>query len=109
MRQLALMTAAFAFAMAGPADAAWQSYENEPLGYSVMFPAEPSEGTGFYRSDLAPNAPTHYSSLQDGDSTFIAMVIDTGRVDRRQGSGRVKHPRASGFAPSRGLLRRDRL
>ena len=75
------MTAAFAFAMAGPADAAWQSYENEPLGYSVMFPAEPSEGTGFYRSDLAPNAPTHFSRLEDGDSTFIAMVIDTGRVE----------------------------
>ncbi len=84
LRQIALMTAAVAIAIAiavsGPAEAAWQTYENEPLGYSVMFPAKPSEGTGIYRSDLAPNATTHYATLKDGDSTFIAVVIDTGRL-----------------------------
>jgi hypothetical protein len=81
LRQIALMTLALVFAAIGPADAAWQKYENEDLGYGVMFPAEPTEGIGFYRSDLAPNAPTHFSKLEDGESTFIAMVIDTGRVE----------------------------
>ncbi len=81
MRQIVLMTLAFAFTLAGPANAAWQKYENEPLGYGVMFPAEPTEGTGFYRSDLAPNAPTHFAKLEDGESTFIALVIETGRVE----------------------------
>jgi len=75
------MTLAFLFVAIGPANAAWQKYENEELSYGVMFPAEPTEGTGFYRSDLAPNAPTHFSKLEDGDSTFIAMVIDTGRPE----------------------------
>jgi len=79
--RFALMTTVFALGVSGPAHAAWQSYENEPLGYTVMFPAEPIEGTGFYRSDLAPNAPTHFAKLEDGDSSFFAIVIDTGRVE----------------------------
>ena len=81
MRQIALMIAAAAIVTSGPAAAAWQTYTNEPLGYSVMFPAKPKEGTGVYRSDLAPNAMTHYSTLKDGDTTFIALEIDTGRVE----------------------------
>ena len=80
LRQIALFTAALAL-FATPAFAAWETYTNEPLGYSVMFPGKPKEGTGVYRSDLAPNAATHYATLKDGNSTFISTEIDTGRVD----------------------------
>ena len=81
MRLIVLMSSIIFGVMSGPAYAAWQSYENETLGYTVMFPSEPVEGTGFYRSDLAPNAPTHFAKLEDGDSSFFAIVIDTGRTE----------------------------
>jgi hypothetical protein len=81
LRQIALITAAVAIVAAGPAAAAWQTYTNEPLGYSVMFPGKPTEGTGVYRSDLVPGATTHYATLKDGDSTFIAIEIDTGQAE----------------------------
>jgi len=80
LRQIALTIVAVALFAAGPA-AAWETYSNEPLGYSVAFPSKPKEGTGVYHSDLAPNAPTHFVSLKDGDSSFVTMVIDTGRPE----------------------------
>jgi hypothetical protein len=81
LRFSALLFAAIAVTFSAPAFAAWQGYENEELGYSVSFPGEPSEGTGIYRSDLAFDAPTHYTRLVDGDAVYSVTVIDTGRVD----------------------------
>jgi len=77
-----LTLAAFAMMLSQPASAAWQAYENEALGYSVMFPDEPGEeGSGVYRSDLAPDAPAHYTRLEQGEAVFTAVVIETGRVE----------------------------
>jgi hypothetical protein len=77
------LTGLFAAAMTAlsctPAEAAWQAYENEALGYSVSFPGEPTEGHGTYRIDLAPNAATDYAKLIDGDATYAVLVIHTGR------------------------------
>jgi hypothetical protein len=74
----ALSTALVVFA-AAPALAAWQGYQNEELGYAVTFPGEPVEATGNYRSDLIPGAPTHYTVYKEGDGTFMALAVDTGR------------------------------
>ncbi len=81
MRQFALLTAIFALFVASPAAAAWTTYNNEPLGYSVTFPGVPTEARGNYKSDLIPSAPTQYSSFRDGDATFMALVVDTGRLE----------------------------
>ena len=81
LRQIALMTAAVAILASGPAAAAWETYTNTTYGYSVEMPGKPTEGTGVYHSDLAPTAATHYVKLTDGNTTFIAMEIDTGRND----------------------------
>lgn len=78
LRLTALMTAMVAISAPGPAAAAWQSYTNESLGFSVQFPGEPSEGMGIYRSDLLPEAATHYVTQKDGDSHFVMTVIETG-------------------------------
>lgn len=80
MRKTAFLAVASAL-IATPAFAAWETYTNEALGYSVMFPGKPQEGTGVYRSDLAPDAATHYATLKDGDSTFTSIEIDTGRAE----------------------------
>jgi hypothetical protein len=76
-----LAMAAIAAFVTSPALAAWQAYENEALGYSVMFPAEPVEGTGVYRADLVPAGATHYTQLRQGDATFTVVVIETGRSE----------------------------
>lgn len=81
LRALATLTVAFAIFTAGPAAAAWQTYLNEPLGFSVMFPGKPTEGKGMYRSDLVPEGVTDFVSFKDGDASFVAMVIQTGRND----------------------------
>jgi hypothetical protein len=79
--KITLLTAAFAVGISAPAAAAWQSYKNEKLGYAVVFPTAPVEATGTYKSDLIPGAPTTYATARDGDGTFLALVVDTGRPD----------------------------
>ena len=79
MRPIALLTALLAFFAATPAFAAWQTYNNEPFGYSVTFPGAPTEGRGTYKSDLIPGAPTHHATFRDGEATFLTLVVDTGR------------------------------
>lgn len=77
MRPNACTIAAILLVSAGPAAAAWETYTKEALGYSVMMPGKPTEGTGIYRSDLVPGATTHFLKLVDGDTTFLALEIDT--------------------------------
>lgn len=79
MRQIALLTAVIALLASTPASAAWQSYTSEPLGYSVTFPGTPTEARGVYTSDLIPGAPTHTATFRDGESTFLTLIVDTGR------------------------------
>ena len=77
MRLFALI--ALSFVLTGTAHAAaWEPYTNQAMGYTVSFPGKPTEGAGVYRSDLVKEAPTNIVSLKDGDSTFIALTIDTG-------------------------------
>ena len=78
MRQLALMIAAAAMTAATPAAAAWQTYNNEAMGYSIMLPGAPTDAMGIYRSDLVRKAVTHYSTFKDADTQFVALEIDTG-------------------------------
>jgi hypothetical protein len=72
---------AIAVVASGPAFAAWQTYSNDKLGYSVEFPGKPVEGSGAYRTDLVVDAPTHYAALKDGDTSFVALEIDTGQPE----------------------------
>jgi hypothetical protein len=82
VRQIALLTAAIAILASYPASAAWQTYTNRALGFSVMLPGTPTEGSGTYKTDLVPGGvPTHYAKLIDGDTTFVALEIDTGQPD----------------------------
>ena len=81
MRQIFLMTAALALVASQAAAAAWETYNNEALGYTVMFPGKPTDGSGIYKSDLIPGAVTHFATLKDGDSTFLALEIDTGQPE----------------------------
>jgi hypothetical protein len=83
LRRIALMSAAFVIAASAPAFAAgaWHIYMNETWGYSAQFPGEPTEGTGVYRADLIPEAPTHIARYKDGDGTFSAVVIEAGREE----------------------------
>jgi hypothetical protein len=78
LRLIVLIALAIAL-MPAPAEAAWQKYDHTALGYSVTFPGQPSEATGIYSSHLAPRAPTQYSVLKQGEATYSAIVIDTGR------------------------------
>jgi hypothetical protein len=59
----------------------WQTYTNQQLGYSVMFPGKPVEATGTYRTDLVPEATTHYAKLVDGSTTFVVLGVATGQPD----------------------------
>jgi hypothetical protein len=79
VRLLVFIAAALAL-LARPAHsaAAWEPYTNEALGYTVQFPGKPAERTGVYRADLAREAPTHFATLKQGQTTFTALVIDTG-------------------------------
>lgn len=80
MRRITLTLVAAVLA-SGPAAAAWETYTNESMGYSVMFPAKPTEGSGTYRTDLVAGATTHYAKLTDGEDTFVAMEVDTAQPD----------------------------
>lgn len=64
---------------ASPAAAAWETYTNQQLGYSVMFPGKPVEATGTYRTDLVPEGQTHYAKLTDETGTYVALEVDTGQ------------------------------
>jgi hypothetical protein len=81
LRPIALLTAVVALFVSAPASAAWQTYNNEPLGYSVTFPGTPAEARGVYKSDLIPGVPTHYTTLREGESTFLALVVDMARPE----------------------------
>jgi hypothetical protein len=79
LRPIALLTALIALFAASPAAAAWQTYSNQNLGYSVSFPGASSESAGTYKSDLIPGVPTHQARFQEGDSTLLVLTVDTGR------------------------------
>jgi hypothetical protein len=81
LRKFVLLAAGFAVAVSAPATAAWQGYKNERLGYAVVFPTAPTEAVGNYKSDLIPGAPTAYATARDGDGTFVALVVETGRPE----------------------------
>jgi len=81
LRQTISIVALVALVASGAAAAPWEIYNNEALGYTVMFPGKPTEGTGVYKSDLIPGAPTHFATLKDGESTFIALEVDTGQPE----------------------------
>lgn len=81
MARLIFMIAALCFAASPSVAAGWETYSNQALGYNVMLPGKPVESTGIYRSDLLRGAPTHVATLTDGDTTFIALEVDTGEPE----------------------------
>ena len=76
MRLFVLAAAAAALLSSQPAFAAWQEFAYPELGFVVAFPAPPSTSTGTYSSVLVEKAPTHIFTLKQGNSLFIATVVD---------------------------------
>ena len=60
----------------------WKEYPQPQLGFVVEFPAEPASSTGNYKTTLVPSATAHIYSLKDGESVFIATVVDL--LDRKE-------------------------
>jgi hypothetical protein len=78
VRLLILVAAAIVLLAPAAEAAAWEPYTNEAQGYSVQFPGKPTERTGVYRAELVTEAPTHFATLKDGQTSFTVLVIDTG-------------------------------
>lgn len=81
MRATGLMIAAL-LAASTPAVASWKEYPQPQLGFVVEFPSDPASSTGTYKTTLVPSATAHIYSLKDGESVFMATVVDL--LDRKE-------------------------
>ena len=81
MRKIGLLSAIISLLFVASAEAAWQTYNNEAMGYSVTFPGKPTDTRGTYKSDLIPMAPTQVATFRDGEASFLALVVETGRPE----------------------------